>query len=164
LQLAVAGAQLATELAQVPTSPLLRRGAGLLVLFPNSWGGKAQLLQAGKALVAGKAFTHSSVLQLMSEQGLLLLAGCQQSVSVRVAADHLTPSTPLIGNCSKLCFTISITPGVSLLLHSPASHTWGRKFTAKCSAAAGYAGLFPDLSQANISSALGAQGCNAGTK
>jgi hypothetical protein len=157
LQLAAAGAEVATELAQVPTSPLLRRGAGLLVLFQNNWGGKAELLQAGRALVAGKTFTHSSVLQLMSEQGLLLRAGSEQSVSVRVAAEYLQPSTPLTGNWSKSCFTISIHPGVNLLLHSPATHTWGRKFTVKCSAAAGYAALFPGLSQQNIATALGEQ-------
>jgi hypothetical protein len=117
LQLAVAGAELATELAQVPTSPLLRRGAGLLVLFPNSWRGKTQALQAGKALVAGKAFTHYSILQLMSKQGLLLRAGSEQSVSVRVAAQYLQPATALTGNWSTSCFPVSSTPGVNLLLH-----------------------------------------------
>jgi hypothetical protein len=69
LQLAVAGAQLATKLAQGPTSPLLRRGAGMLVLFSTSWNGKAQLLQAGKSVIALKPFTHCSVLQLMSNDG-----------------------------------------------------------------------------------------------
>jgi hypothetical protein len=162
LQLAAAGAQLASELAQGPTSLLLRRGAGMLVLFPNNWGGKAQLLQGGKTVIAGKPFTHCSVLQLMSEQGLLLRAGSQQSVSVRVAAEYLQPSTPLTGNWSKACFTVSITPGVNVLLHSRASHTWGCKFTAKCSAAAGYAALFPGLSQQNITTALGKQWGKAG--
>jgi hypothetical protein len=134
----------------------------MLVVFPNSWNGKAQLLQAGKTVIAGKPFTHCSVLQVMSEQGVLLRGGYEQSASVRVAADYLAPSTPLTGNWSKSCFTISITPGVNLLLHSPASHTWGRKFTAKCSAAAGYAALFHGLSQANITSALGKQRCQTG--
>jgi hypothetical protein len=97
----------------------------MLVLFPNSWNGKAQLLQGGKTVIAAKPFTHCSVLLLMSEQGLLLRAGSQQSVSVRVAAEYLQPSTPLTGNWSKSCFTINITPRVNLLLHSPASHTWG---------------------------------------
>jgi hypothetical protein len=95
----------------------------MLVLFPNSWNGKAQLLQGGKTVIAAKPFTHCSVLVLMSEQGLLLRAGSRQSVSVRVAAEYLQPSTPLTGNWSKSCFTINITPRVNLLLHSPASHT-----------------------------------------
>jgi hypothetical protein len=134
----------------------------MLVLFSTSWNGKAQLLQAGKSVIALKPFTHCSVLQLMSNDGLLLWPGSKQSVSVRMAADYLAPSTPLTGNWSKSSFTVSITPGVNLLLHSPGSHTWGRRFTGKCSAAAGYAALFPGLSQANITSALGEQRCDTG--
>jgi hypothetical protein len=84
-----------------------------------------------------------------------------------VAAEFLVPPvTPeqqqqqqLTGNWSKAVFKLSLTPGVNLLLHSRAKHTWGKRFTAKCGGAAGYEKLFPDLSQANVAAALGEQGC-----
>jgi hypothetical protein len=137
----------------------------LLVLFSNDWSGKARLLQAGKALVAGQAFSHFSVVQLMSVEGLVLRDGFTQSfVPVRVAAEFLAQEQQqqqqqLTGSWSKAVFKLSVTPDSNLLLHSRAKHTWGKKFTAKCSAASGYEALFnPDLSQANVAAALGEQG------
>jgi hypothetical protein len=75
LQLAAANAQLAAQLAQGPQPALLPRGSGLLVLFSNDRSGKARLLQAGKASVAGQTYRYYSVLQLMSAEGLLLRNG-----------------------------------------------------------------------------------------
>jgi hypothetical protein len=164
LQLAAANAQLAAQLAQGPQPALLPRGSGLLVLFSNDWSGKARLLQAGKASVADQTYSYYSVLQLMLAEGLLLRDGFTQPVKVRVAAEFLAPGAPkqqqqqqLTGSWSKT-FKIGATPGAHLLLHSRPRHTWGKKFTAKCSAAAGYAALFPELSQANMAAALGEYG------
>jgi hypothetical protein len=66
-------------------SSLLRRGAGLLVLLQNGWRGKAKAL-AGRMQLAGLAYTHYSILQLMTTEGLLLSGGAQK-VKVRVAAE-----------------------------------------------------------------------------
>jgi hypothetical protein len=153
LQQAAANAQLAVQLAQGPQPALLSRGSGLLLLFGNDWAGKARLLQAGKAMVAGLSFSHFSVVQLMSVE--MLRDTFTQSVPVRVAAEFLAQEQQLTGNWSKAVFKLSVTPGSNLLLHSRAKHTWSTKFTAKCSAAAGYEALFPDLSQANVAAALG---------
>jgi hypothetical protein len=166
LQLAAASARLAAQLAQGPQPALLPRGSGLLLLFSNDWAGKARLLEAGKATVGAQTFSHFSVAQLMSKEGLLLRDGLtQSSVPLRVAAEFLVPpgapkqqQQQLTGNWSKAVFKRSLTPGVNLLLHSRAKHTWGKRFTAKCGGAAGYEKLFPDLSQANVAAALCEQG------
>jgi hypothetical protein len=158
LQLAAANAQLAAQLAQGPQPALLPRGSGLLVLFSNDWSGKARLLQAGKASVAGQTYRYYSVLQLMSAEGLLLRDGFTQPVKVRVAAEFVAPEQQLTGNWSRAVVKLDVTPGSNLLLHSRPRHTWGKKFSAKCSAAAGYEALFPDLSQANMAAALGEYG------
>jgi hypothetical protein len=162
LQLASANAQLAAQLAQGPQPALLPRGSGLLVLFSNDWSGKARLLQAGKASVAGQTYRYYSVLQLMSAEGLLLRNGFTQPVKVRVAAEFVAPEQQqqqqLTGNWSRAVVKLDVTPGSNLLLHSRPGHTWGKKFSAKCSAAAGYEALFPDLSQANMAVALGEYG------
>jgi hypothetical protein len=165
LQLAAASARLAAQLAQGPQPALLPRGSGLLLLFSNDWAGKARLLEAGKATVGAQTFSHFSMAQLMSKEGLVLRDGfTQSSVPVRVAAEFLAQEQQqqqqqLTGSWSKAVFKLSVTPGSNLLLHSRAKHTWGKKFTAKCSAASGYEALFnPDLSQANVAAALGEQG------
>jgi hypothetical protein len=160
LQLAAANAQLAAQLAQGPQPALLPRGSGLLVLFSNDWSGKARLLQAGKASVAGQTYRYYSVLQLMSAEGLMLRDGFTQPVKVRVAAEFVAPEQQqqqqqLTGNWSKAVVKLEVTPGSNLLLHSRPRHTWGKNFSSKCSAAAGYEALFPDLSQANMAAALG---------
>jgi hypothetical protein len=119
--------------------------------------------------VGAQTFSHFSVAQLMSKEGLLLRDGLtQSSVPLRVAAEFLVPpgapkqqQQQLTGNWSKAVFKRSLTPGVNLLLHSRAKHTWGKRFTAKCGGAAGYEKLFPDLSQANVAAALGEQGSYA---
>jgi hypothetical protein len=92
---------------------LLPRGSGLLALLSNGWSGKARLLQAGKAVVAGHTFSHFSVLQLMSAEGLLLRDGFMQSVYVRVAAEFLAPEQQqqLTGNWSRAVVKLDVTPG-----------------------------------------------------
>ncbi|WIA36184.1 hypothetical protein OEZ86_007527 [Tetradesmus obliquus] len=93
----------------------------------------------------------------MSPEGLLLRNGSAQSVRVRVAADFMTAATDkqLVGQWSRTVSSVTITPGSNLLLHARAQHTWGKNFTAKCSAAAGYEALYPGLSKASIDAALG---------
>lgn len=165
LQLAAASAQLAAQLAHGPQPALLSRGSGLLVLFSNDWAGKARLLQAGKATVGAQTFSHFSIVQLMSVDGLVLRDGfAQSSVPVRVAAEFLAQQLQQqqTGHWSRAVFKLNVTPGSNLLLHSRARHTWGKNFTANCSAASGYEALFnPDLSQANVAAALGEQGSYA---
>jgi hypothetical protein len=95
----------------------------------------------------------------MLAEGLLLRDGFTQPVKVRVAAEFVAPEQQqqLTGNWSRAVVKLDVTPGSNLLLHSRPRHTWGKKFSAKCSAAAGYEALFPDLSQANMAAALGEQ-------
>jgi hypothetical protein len=97
--------------------------------------------------------------------GLVLRDGfAQSSVPVRVAAEFLAQQLQQqqTGHWSRAVFKLNVTPGSNLLLHSRARHTWGKNFTANCSAASGYEALFnPDLSQANVAAALGEQGSYA---
>lgn len=163
LQAAAAeAAGLAAHLQQAatPSSQTLRRGAGLLVLLGDSWGGKAKQLQAGRAVVSGQEYTHFSVLQLMTTEGLLLQDGHSQKVSVRVASDFLPAQQPRTGHWSKQQHTVIITPGRDLLLSCQPQHTWGQRFTASCSAASSsYLALYDGLSDTSISTALSEQGC-----
>jgi hypothetical protein len=90
LQQAAAAADMAADLAQGQQPYVLPRGAGMLMLLPDSWGGKAVQLRAGRALVGEQHFTHYSIVQLMSAAGVLLQQGSAQTVQVRVAAEFLT--------------------------------------------------------------------------
>jgi hypothetical protein len=159
---AAAAADMAADLAQGQQPYVLSRGAGMLMLLPDSWGGKAVQLRAGRALVAEQRFTHYSIVQLMSAAGVLLQQG-SQTVQVRVAAEFLTAGpTPqqqqqlLTGHWSKKAYKLSVTPGVSLLLHCSPTHNWGKKFTASCPAAcSSYEALYTGLSPVKVTSALG---------
>jgi hypothetical protein len=166
LQQAAAAADMAAELAQGPQPYVLPRGAGMLALFSDNWGGKAVQLQAGRALVGEQYFTHYSIVQLMSAAGVLLQQESAQIVQVRVAAECLSAGPaaqqqqPLTGHWSKKAYKLSMTPGLNLLLHCQPTHNWGKKFTASCPAAcSSYEALFPDLSHAKVTTALGEQGC-----
>jgi hypothetical protein len=87
-------------------------------------------------------------------------------VQVRVAAEFLTSGPApaqqqqlLTGHWSKKAYTLSVTPGVNLLLYCNPTHTWGKKFTASCPAAcSSFGALFPGLSPAKVTFALGEQG------
>jgi hypothetical protein len=153
---AAEGAQvLAEQLAQGPPPSQLARGAGLLLLLPNSWGDKAKQLQHGKAVLAGTCFTYYTIVQLMSAEGVLLLQGCQQSVKVRVAAEFCE-QLDKTGHWSSKAYTASVTPGLNVLLHCSARHAWGKRFVGSCSgAASSYEALYPGLSPDNIAAALG---------
>jgi hypothetical protein len=138
----------------------LRRGGGLLVLFDGPWGGKARQLAAGRAVVSGGECSHShfSILQLMTEQGLLLQEGQAQRVSVRVAGEFLPADQPRTGHWSKQAYTVTVTPGQDLLLSCQPRHTWGSRFTGTCPAAArSYLALFDTFSDATITFQLGEQ-------
>ena len=167
LQQAAAAADIAAEMAQGPQPYVLPRGAGMLMLLPDSWGGKAVQLRAGRALVGEQRFTHYSIVQLMSAAGVLLQQGSAQTVQVRVAAEFLTAGPApqqqqqqlLTGHWSKKAYKLSVTPGANLLLHCSPTHTWGKKFTASCPAAcSSYEALYTGLSLAKVTSALGEQG------
>jgi hypothetical protein len=169
LQQAAAAADIAAEMAQGPQPYVLPRGAGMLMLLPDSWDSKAVQLRAGRALVGEQRFTHYSIVQLMSAAGVLLQQG-SQTVQVRVAAEFLTAGPtpqqqqqPLTGHWSKKAYKLSVTPGVNLLLHCSPTHTWAKKFTASCPAAcSSYEALYPGLSLAKVANALGEQGGLAG--
>lgn len=157
---AAGAAKLAAQLgrAVTPATQTLRRGAGLLVLFDDSWGGKARQLMAGRAVVSGREYSHYSVLQLMTTEGLLLQEGYSQTVSVRVAGEYLAAEQPRTGHWSKAQHSLSITPGHNLLLSCQPSHTWGKNFTASCPAATrSYLALFDGFSDAEITAVLGEQ-------
>jgi hypothetical protein len=62
-KLAAASADMAAEMVQGPQPYALSRGAGMLMLLADSWGGKAVQLQAGRALVGEQHFTHYSIVQ-----------------------------------------------------------------------------------------------------
>ena len=165
LQAAAAGAaELAEQLgrAAAPSTHTLRRGAGLLLLLPDSWGGKGRLLAAGRAVVNGQEFSHFSILQLMTTNGLLLQDGCTQTVSVRVAAEFIPAEQPRTGHWSKAAYTITVTPGSNLLLYCQPQHTWGQRFVAGCAAAArSFLALYDGLSDSAVAAALGEQWCQA---
>ena len=131
LQQAAAAADIAAEMAQGPQPYVLPRGAGMLMLLPDSWGGKAVQLRAGRALVGEQRFTHYSIVQLMSAAGVLLQQGSAQTVQVRVAAEFLTAGPApqkqqqqlLTGHWSKKAYKLCVTPGANLLLHCKPTHT-----------------------------------------
>jgi hypothetical protein len=143
--MAAADADMAVQLAEGPQPDVLPRGAGMLVLFDNNWGGKAVQLQAGRVVIEEQHFTPYSIVQLMSEAGLLLWQKSAQMVQLRVAAEFLSVQQhPLIGHWSQKAYNLRVTPGSNLLLHCQPTHTWGKKFTASCSAAcSSYGALFP---------------------
>ena len=161
LQAAAAGAAVMAEQlcrAAAPSVQTLRRGAGLLVLFDGPWGGKGRLLAAGRAVVSGQEYSHYSILQLMTADGLLLQHGHSQTVSGRVAAEFLPAEEARTGHWSKQPYSISITPGRNLLLHCQPRHTWGQRFVAACPAAArSFLALYDGLSDAAVTAALGEQ-------
>lgn len=133
------------------------------MLFAGPWAGKARQLQAGSAVIQGREYTHFSVLQLMTTEGLLVQEGHSQRVSVRVAADFLPANQPRTGHWSSSTYTVTITPGHNLLVSSQPTHAWGKQFRATCAAAAqSHLALYGDaLGDASIASALGEQGSQA---
>lgn len=113
-------------------SGLLRRGAGLLVLLQSGWGGKAKAL-AGRVQLAGAAYTHYSIMQLMTAEGLLLSGGVQK-VKVRVAADVCSETVDIVGAWSKRQYTATVAPQHALLLHSQPPTALGKNFAASSTA------------------------------
>jgi hypothetical protein len=118
--------------AAAQCSSLLRRGAGLLVLLPGHWRGKAKAL-AGRVQVAGAGYTHYSIMQLMTAEGLLLSGGAQK-VSVRVAAEFCSESVDTVGAWSKRQYTTTVAPQQALLLHSQPPKALGKTFAASSTA------------------------------
>lgn len=163
LQTAAAeAAGLATQLGQAaaPDNQVLRRGAGLLLLRDTSWGGKARQMQAGRAVVSGHEYSHYSVLQLMTSEGLLLQKALSQTVSVRVSKEYSPADHPCIGHWSRQAYSVTIAPGCNLLLSCQPRHSLGQRFTANSPAAArSFLALYEGLDDAAITVALGEQGC-----
>jgi hypothetical protein len=125
-------------------------------------------------VVSGRPQPHGSLMHCFRTVATAVdLNGLQcaaLSVQVRVAAEFITAAPqqqhpPLTGCWSQKAYSLRVTPGVNLLLHCQPTHTWGKKFTASCSTAcSSYEALFPGLSQAKVTSALGEQRCQPGFK
>jgi hypothetical protein len=137
-------------------SSLLRRGAGLLVLLPSHWRGKAKAL-AGRVQVAGAAYTHYSIIQLMTPEGLLLSGGAQK-VSLRVAAEFCSETVDTVGAWSKRQYTATVTPQHALLLHSQPPTSLGRSFAATSTACTHTYEAMYGWTPACITAALGRPG------
>jgi hypothetical protein len=136
-------------------SSLLRRGAGLLVLLQNGWGGKAKAL-AGRLQVAGAAYTHYSIMQLMTPEGLLLTGGAQK-VKVPVAAEFCTDAVDTVGAWSKRQYTATVAPQHALLLHSQPPKALGKTWAASTACTHTYEALY-GWTPACITAALGMPG------
>lgn len=119
---------LAVAAAQQSINSVLRRGGGMLALLPNPWGDQALPLH-GHALVAGVAYSHYSILQLMTRDGLLLSGGPQE-VSVRVAGKCCDSAAKVVGAWSKDPFKLTVEPQHALLLHSQPPKPLGVQFRA----------------------------------
>ena len=119
---------LAAAAADQSNSSLLSRGGGMLVLLASEWGDKALPLH-GQVLVADVAYSHYSILQLMTKEGLLLSGG-PQDVSVRVAAACCGRGIQVVGSWSKDPFTLTVAPQHTLLMHCQPPRPLGGKFMA----------------------------------
>ena len=137
-------------------SSLLRRGAGLLVLLQSGWGGKAKAL-AGRVQLAGAAYTHCSIMQLMTAEGLLLSGGVQK-VKVRVAADVCSETVDIVGAWSKRQYTAKVDPQHALLLHSQPPKALGKNFAATSTACTHTHEALYGWTPACITAALGRPG------
>jgi hypothetical protein len=98
------------------------------VLLQSGWGGKAKAL-AGRVQLAGAAYTHYSIMQLMTAAGLLLSGGVQK-VKVRVAAAFCSETVDIVGAWSKRQYTATVDPVAmqqhALLLHSQPPKALGK--------------------------------------
>jgi hypothetical protein len=83
--------------------------------------------------VAGAGYTHYSIMQLMTAEGLLLSGGAQK-VSVRVAAEFCSESVDSVGAWSKRQYTTTVAPQQALLLHSQPPKALGKTFKATSTA------------------------------
>jgi len=137
-------------------SSLLRRGAGLLVLLQHRWGSKAKALQ-GRVQLAGATYSHYSMLQLMTAEGLLLSGGAQK-VKVRVAAEFCSESVDIVGAWSKRPYTVTVAPQHALLLHSQPPKALGKTFAATSTACTHTYEALYGWTPACITAALGKQG------
>jgi hypothetical protein len=149
LQLAAAAAA-----AAAPGSVLLK-GAGLVLLVPNSWASRGRAL-GGTVTIQGSSYRHYTVAQLMSSDGLLLdSSGPQQRVSVRIAGDFLSSGEQLTGLWSKKAYVLHLQPGAVLLSCQP-SHAVKKRFRGDSEAAnKGYMALYSSFTDAAISAAVG---------
>lgn len=154
--MAATAQQLAVVAAEQASSSMLRRGGGMLVLLPNHWGFKAQPLESS-AVVAGVAYSHFSIMQLMSHEGLLLSGG-QQELSVHVAADLCSGNVAISGVWSKQQVKLTVAPQESLLLHCQPPGSVGIKFLSMSSACTHTYEALYGWTPAVVTTALGKSG------
>jgi hypothetical protein len=126
------------------------------VLLQNGWGGKARAL-AGRVQLAGAAYSHYSILQLMTAEGLLLSGGAQK-VKVRVAAEFCSESVQIVGAWSKRQYTAIVAPQHALLLHSQPPKALGKTFAASSTACTHTYEALYGWTPACITAALGRPG------
>jgi len=136
----------------------LLRGAGLVCLVPacRAWMDRSKPLP-GTIEMHGVVYSRYSVLQLMGPaEGLWIKAGHQQEVQVRVAADFVESTEALVGQWTKRVLKLSVWPGESVLLESPATRPVGKQFRLDSAAAVNsFRSLFPSFTEAAIQTRLG---------
>jgi hypothetical protein len=128
----------------------------MLVMLTGNWRGKAKAL-SGRVQVSGAAYTHYSIVQLMTAEGLLLTGGAQK-ITVRVAADFCSETVDTLGAWSKRQYTATVAPQHALLLHSQPPTSLGRSFAATSTACTHTHEALYGWTPACITAALGRQG------
>jgi hypothetical protein len=159
---AAAAEPLAAQAAAAAPGPAgaitLLRGAGLLLLVPNSklWCqlSKPLCTLGGSCSIRNTTYSRYTVAQLMTSTGLHMQAGQQQRVQVRVAAEFVADGRQLSGNWAKQPCDVYVWPGESLLLWEQPSHRLGRKFGGDAASYA-YPALYRNFTEERVTAAIG---------
>ena len=124
------------------------------MLVPPSWSSRGKQL-GGRVSFGGASYSHYTVAQLMSGDGLLLSGG-QQVVSIQVAAEFLSSGEDQTGQWSKKAYRIEVNPQQTLLLHCQPQHQVIKQLRGDSEAASkGYRALYPNLTDAAVNARLG---------
>ena len=144
----------ATAAAAAGASPVLLRGGGLVMLVPPSWSSRGRQL-GGRVSLGGVSYSHYTVAQLMTADGLLLSGG-QQMVSIRVPAEFLSSGEEQTGQWSKKAYSIELNPQHTLMLHCQPQHRVMQRFRGDSEAASkGYRALYASFTDAAVNARLG---------
>jgi hypothetical protein len=129
----------------------------LLLLVPNSklWRQLSKPLGAlgGSCSIHSTTYSRYTIAQFMTPAGLHM-AGQQQRVQVRVAAEFVAGSRSLSGNWAKQPCDVDVWPGETLLLWQQPSHKLGRKFGGDASSYA-YPALYSTFTEERVAAAIG---------
>lgn len=149
---------LAAEPGPAAGAITLRRGGCMLLLVPNTklWRQLSKPLSAlgGSISIRSAAYSRYTIAQLMTPTGLLLQAGQQQRVQVRVAHEFIA-GRPRSGYWAKQPCAVDVWPGETLLLWQQPSHRLGRKFGGDAASHA-YPALFSTFTDERLAAAIGA--------